>query len=144
MYLSPRPGIVESYMLHVAKVNGRNLQHVIAKVSWYLELKEYKEYYGKPLQVWYSKLFEREGPATFMPVQRIKCKFVKIEQRLYNKDIFFFVFNIESESESECNCEISFLKTLVLKLWREFYDFPCEGKGLKKMAARREGFEGPL
>ena len=83
----PRPGLISNFMLHVVKVNGVPLQHLLARVSWYTAIPDHKDYFGNPHEIWYSKLFDMEGPASFLPVQRIKCKFVKIERVMFNKDI---------------------------------------------------------
>lgn len=87
MYIKPRPGTVEFFMLHVAIIDEVPLQHLLAKVMWNSEIASHKEYFGNPVEVWYAKLFDIEGPATYVPVQRIKCKFARIEQHMFGKDV---------------------------------------------------------
>ncbi|CAC5398432.1 unnamed protein product [Mytilus coruscus] len=48
-----------------------------AKVNWFQELSDnVRHCYGKPIEVWSSDLYVRDGPAIFIPVQKIKCRFV--------------------------------------------------------------------
>ncbi|KAL3884915.1 hypothetical protein ACJMK2_025014 [Sinanodonta woodiana] len=46
-----------------------------------------KNMYGKPVEVWRSDSFEREGPAVFIPVQRIKSKFVYAYKTIKSKKV---------------------------------------------------------
>ena len=69
-----RPGIVNSYILHSAKINGEFYQCVFAIVWWYKADCD-ESYFGKPAQVWKLTVYEPCGPALFMPVQRIRQKY---------------------------------------------------------------------
>lgn len=62
-----RPGIVNYYILHSAKINGEFFQHVFAIVWWYKAVCD-EEYFGKPAQAWKLYDYEPCGPALFMPV----------------------------------------------------------------------------
>ena len=86
-FTKPRPGVIEKLLLHIANVDGEPKQHLLAKVSWFTAVPNYKNYFGKPHEVWYSQLHDMPGPASIIPVQRIRSKFVKIQRRLFNKDI---------------------------------------------------------
>ncbi|KAL3858314.1 hypothetical protein ACJMK2_012908 [Sinanodonta woodiana] len=86
--LTPRPGQIEKLLLHNLFVNGKMCLHLIAKVIWFTELDEsLKNMYGKPVEVWRSDSFEREGPAVFIPVQRIKSKFVYAYKTIKSKKV---------------------------------------------------------
>lgn len=77
MELDPRPGQILKIYLHNVIIDGKSSVHVLAKVQWYAKLEEtMKLYHGKPVTVWRSNIFEREGPASFIPIQRIRCKAV--------------------------------------------------------------------
>lgn len=77
MELDSRPGQILKIYLHNVIIDGKSSVHVIAKVQWYGKLEEpIKFYYGKPVTVWRNNIFEQEGPASFIPVQRIRCKAV--------------------------------------------------------------------
>ena len=69
-----RPGIVNFYMLHSVKLNGKYHQHAFAVVWWFKADSE-KEHFGKPVQVWKRYDYVPCGPALFMPVQRMRQKF---------------------------------------------------------------------
>ena len=43
----------------------------MARVKWFQEHSA-KQKYSSPVEIWYSGLFKPFGPATFMPVERIK------------------------------------------------------------------------
>ncbi|KAL3855185.1 hypothetical protein ACJMK2_014405 [Sinanodonta woodiana] len=86
--LTPRPGQIEKLLLHNLFVDGKMCLHLIAKVIWFTELDEsLKNMYGKPVEVWRSDSFEREGPAVFIPVQRIKSKFVYAYKTIKSKKV---------------------------------------------------------
>ena len=56
-------------------------------MEWYLPVDEEKRFtYGKPVEVWKNYLFEIRRSALFMPMQRIKNKFVIIETKPVNRD----------------------------------------------------------
>lgn len=63
--------------MHNVIIDGKSSIYVLAKVQWYGKLEEPMQfYYGKPVTVWRSNIFEQEAPASFIPVQRIRCKAV--------------------------------------------------------------------
>ncbi|KAL3892019.1 hypothetical protein ACJMK2_004259 [Sinanodonta woodiana] len=68
--LTPRPGQIE------------NLFYLFTELDESL-----KNMYGKPVEVWRSDSFEREGPAVFIPVQRIKSKFVYAYKTIKSKKV---------------------------------------------------------
>ena len=87
MRLEPRPGRVMFYIKHSVTVNSRIYEHLLACVQWFSPLPEnLREYFTKPVQLFYHSLHELNGVAMFMPVQRIKCKFVYAKERIQNKD----------------------------------------------------------
>ena len=88
MYLSPRPGKVKFYLKHTVNIEHRYYDHILACLEWFLPLPdELHNYYGKPVEVWRSDLFEFSGAAMFLPVQRIKSKFVCIETNFQNRNV---------------------------------------------------------
>ena len=52
-------------------INGELKDHLLVCVSWYAEHNCYL--YKKPLEIW-SKHMITEGPALFIPVQKIACR----------------------------------------------------------------------
>ena len=81
--LSPRPGEVEYFFKQTVYLNDVPYEFVLAKVLWLLPVEQkLKEYYGKPVEVWKYQLHEVSGPASFIPVQRIKCKYVAVPTKL--------------------------------------------------------------
>lgn len=65
------------FVVHHIEVDGRKLPHLMANVRWYQNTPDdIKESLGKPYEVWHSNIFLPDGPASFIPVQRFKCKFI--------------------------------------------------------------------
>ena len=70
-------------MKHPLTVSNEQFEYVLACVEWYLPVDEETRFtYGKPVEVWKNHLFEIRRSELFMPVQRIKNKFVIIETKL--------------------------------------------------------------
>ena len=74
-----RPGVVKYYIMHSAKVDGHQLNHMFAVTDW-LKPSETDFEYANPLSVWYAKNYELPGPAIFLPVQRLHSRFVSVEE----------------------------------------------------------------
>ena len=92
MGLSPRPGIIKHFLKHSLIFGDQHYEHWFAYCEWFLPVEEHmKNEYGKPVEVWYQKLFEQLGPASFIPVSRILAKFVHIKLRRHNKDLIILV-----------------------------------------------------
>ena len=80
MYLTPRPGQIKYFIIHKLYFNNIAYEHVFAVVDWFLPLPDVLRYkYGKPVEIWCSEVHEPFGPASFLTVQRIKCKFIAIK-----------------------------------------------------------------
>ena len=88
MTFTPRPGQILWFYKHILFVDNQPYEHYFAFVEWYMPMPEaIKNKYGKPIQVWRNKIFEPTGSASFIPVQRIKSKFVYIEQSIESHDV---------------------------------------------------------
>ena len=86
--LNPHPGQILNFMKHCIVVEGKIMYHYLAKVQWFKKLTDdIRYYYGKPLEVWSSDLFVQEGPATYIPVHRIKSRFVYVKTQKFNKTV---------------------------------------------------------
>ena len=79
---SIRPGEIHHFVEHVVSVQGNNVKHVLAVIDWN-KTSTNQNIYPNPLSVWSAKHFEARGPASFMPVQRIKCKYAFVS--IYNE-----------------------------------------------------------
>lgn len=63
--------------------DGTIKKHILARVQWYLEMEPvFKDYYGFPVSVFYPNIYTPENSASFIPVQRIKCKIVRKTETL--------------------------------------------------------------
>ena len=82
-----RPGVVNSYILHSVKLNGKLHQHVFAIVWWYLKTDLDHGHFGKPAEVWRHD-HEPCGPSLFMPVQRIAQKLACSSVKVNGVDMF--------------------------------------------------------
>ncbi|XP_077866348.1 uncharacterized protein LOC144354095 [Saccoglossus kowalevskii] len=70
-----QPGIIEFFFTQFLTIDGKQEQCMMAKVRWFQKHPSL-DYYGKPVEVWCPTSFEMSGPASFIPVQRIKSKFI--------------------------------------------------------------------
>ena len=72
MEISARPGVIGFFLKHTTEVNGNCFQHWFAFCDWFYPFNtSIRSKFGKPLAVWYRKLFEQSGAASFILVQRI-------------------------------------------------------------------------
>ena len=118
-YLKLKPGLVEFYLLHNVLVDREYKEHLPAKVQW-MKATNSINYFGNPIEVWYAELFELDGPASFIPVQRLKCKFVKIEKELWHKKVAIVcprdrAVNLLSLNNSAVTCSLK-LSTPFLRI----------------------------
>ena len=92
-YANPKPGLIHYFLVHNIDIDGECKEHLLAKFDWMKPLinNNRYNYFGKPIEVWHSDLFEFAGPASFIPVQRIKSKFIKIEKVLWGKNVAIVV-----------------------------------------------------
>lgn len=90
--LSPHPGQIVNFLEHSIIMNGTVKSHILAKVTWFKGLDDSIRYYfGKPVEVWHRRQYEQEGPSMFIPVHRIKSKFVYATDILMGKDVIIVV-----------------------------------------------------
>ena len=86
--LSPHPGQIVNFVEHSIIMNGTTKTHFLAKVNWFKGLDDsIRYYYGKPVEVWYKRQYEQEGPSMYIPVHGIKSKFVYATDCLMGKDV---------------------------------------------------------
>ena len=65
-----RPGVVDYFMKQNVKVSGQYVACILASIRWF-QAHPFRHSLGAPVEVWCKDLFELEGDAKFMPVQRI-------------------------------------------------------------------------
>ena len=70
-----RPGKVLYFMLNKVQIGSEYREHLFAVVGW---LKEHhcRLMYGKPMEIWDDSQCIQDGPGTFLPIDKIKCRFV--------------------------------------------------------------------
>ncbi|KAJ8299640.1 hypothetical protein KUTeg_023700 [Tegillarca granosa] len=86
--LTPKPGQIESFLKHSILDKEKTRSYYLAKVRWFKRLPDtLRNHYGKPLEVWSSNLYVQRGQATYIPVHRIKCRFVFVKTILDNKEV---------------------------------------------------------
>lgn len=78
------PGQVQFYLKHSIFRGEFALTHVLACVEWYNPVNN-RNPYGKPVGIWQHSIPLPSNSASFIPVQRIRCKYiqapVKVERR---------------------------------------------------------------
>lgn len=92
MGLAPRPGQIENILLHNVLVDEKSCVHLLARVSWFAKPNEYVlNYYGKPVEAWSCDLFDVQGPSMYIPVQRIRSKFVYAKDEVRGQNVIVVV-----------------------------------------------------
>lgn len=69
----PRPGEVKFYFANCLSTDEGTIQHVFCCVQWFNK-ESLKDKYRRPVEVW-KPTYSSPGSATFLPIQRIHCKF---------------------------------------------------------------------
>ncbi|VDI02384.1 Hypothetical predicted protein, partial [Mytilus galloprovincialis] len=86
--MTPHPGQIVKIYMHSIIVDGFAHPHYLAKVNWFQQLPDnVRHCYGKPIEVWSSDLYVRDGPAMFIPIQRIKCRFVHAKVKVGHRNV---------------------------------------------------------
>ncbi|XP_031560353.1 uncharacterized protein LOC116296474 [Actinia tenebrosa] len=81
-----RPGVVTHFIRQNVEVDGCMETCILAEVRWF-QVHPRRDALGAPLQVWCNNHYEIEGPADFIPLQRIHAKFVPAIQVLNNENV---------------------------------------------------------
>lgn len=88
MDLTPWPGQIQQLIVHNVIFGQKSNVHLLARVQWFSKLDEQTfKHYGKPVEAWHSNVFDVEGPSTYIPVQRIKSKFVYAFDKIRGKNV---------------------------------------------------------
>ena len=68
------------HCIEIKHVNGElaSETYLLACVSWF-QRHEKRNTLHSPMEVWCRNLFEEDGPASFLPVGHISCRFCPIE-----------------------------------------------------------------
>ena len=74
-----RAGRVRYFIKHCVQLDDHIVPHVFACVHWYISADHHE--YRSPLSVWYSNHYVPQGPASYIPVQRIMGKFASMKIR---------------------------------------------------------------
>lgn len=83
-----RPGVVEKIIVHNLLLDNESKRHVFVIMSWYLPLLDIRKYCGKPVDIW-SRKVDVFGEASFMPIQRIRCKCIQVPGKVRNKSVLY-------------------------------------------------------
>ena len=70
-----RPGVIDYFLKQNIKLENQYVTCILAAVRWFQSHPD-RHSIGAPVEVWCKNLFELEGEATFIPIQRIHAKFV--------------------------------------------------------------------
>ena len=75
-----RPAFIQHYLRHGIEIKYRGnpdkifQTYLLARVVWFKSHHK-RKFYKEPLEVWCRSEFEESGPATFLTVARINCRF---------------------------------------------------------------------
>lgn len=84
------PGVIQYFIQHNLIVRGESRVHLFAKVLWLMPLPNvYRFHCGKPVEIWRQNIYDTFGPSAFIPVQRINCKYICADGKLYNKNVTY-------------------------------------------------------
>lgn len=84
-----RPGVVSYYVKQNVFLDGEWRTLIMARVNWFQEHPERHNHRSGTTEIWCKDIFEPLGPASFMPVQRIQCKFVGTVQKWKRENVLF-------------------------------------------------------
>lgn len=76
MNVEHRPVRINYFAQHMVKVDGKNVSHILACVSWFKKHRD-KDKLGKPITVWECDIFENRG-FSFIPMEYIVCRTVSL------------------------------------------------------------------
>ena len=78
------PGEIRYFVSHTIQLEGKLMEHIFAVVSWY-KFVQYSSL-SSPNELWSSEVVS-PGPSTFIPIQRIYCRYVIIDKSNYRLKI---------------------------------------------------------
>lgn len=81
-----RPGVIEHFIRQNVEVDGHWKSYILAEVKWFHPHNS-RHAIGAPVEVWCRDHYEMEGPADFIPLQRIHSKFVPAFEVLENETV---------------------------------------------------------
>jgi hypothetical protein len=85
-----KPGIITKIFKHVLRVDNKPHLHLIAQISWYQPCPDRPPSpnpCGAPVEIWSDGLYEISCASEFMPLQRVRCKFVESRDVCNNKRV---------------------------------------------------------
>ena len=88
-----RPGIIRFFITFFLNIEGGKVQLTLAFINW-MQKVPYRQSICPGVEVWCHKLFEPEGPASFMPVQRISSKCICATVRIKNENLLAVIPHI--------------------------------------------------
>lgn len=85
-----QPGIIQYFVQHNLLMGNESRVHLFAKVFWLMPFPNvYRFHCGKPVEIWKKNIYDTFGPSAFIPVQRIFCRYICAEGKLYNKSVSY-------------------------------------------------------
>jgi hypothetical protein len=72
-----RPGVIDYILEQSIEVNGNRVKCILAAVRWF-SVHPQRHKLESPTEVWCRNVWELDGCASFIPVQRIFCRFVPV------------------------------------------------------------------
>lgn len=85
-----QPGVIQYFVQHNLLMGNESRVHLLAKVFWLMPLPNvYRFHCGKPVEIWKKNIYDTFGPSAFIPVQRIFCRYICAEGKLYNKNVSY-------------------------------------------------------
>ena len=86
-----RPGVVSYYVKQNVFLDGGWRSLIMARVNWFQEHPDRHTHQSGTTEIWCKDIFEPLGPASFIPVQRIQCKFVGTVQKWKRENVLFIL-----------------------------------------------------
>ncbi|MEW8546495.1 MAG: hypothetical protein AB2693_23505 [Candidatus Thiodiazotropha sp.] len=86
--MNMQAGQIEKILCHNLIVDGRSSVHILAKVSWYVPFSELRPSdCVVPIQAYKPDAYDVFGESGFMPLQRIFCKFIEMNDRVRQRKV---------------------------------------------------------
>ena len=78
--------MIDYFLKQNIKVENQYVTCILAAVRWFQSRPD-RHSIGAPVEVWCKNLFELEGEATFIPIQRIHAKFVPAVDKVKGENV---------------------------------------------------------
>ena len=81
-----RPGVIDYFIRQAIIVSDESVTCILASVRWFQKHPQ-RHKIGSPTEIWCKNSFEPDGPANFIPIQRIYSRFVPAFESINREEV---------------------------------------------------------